>query len=53
MTDAQNTVKVTVIDEHNVGKGSYLQWTERGNDMSGEKYYWDTKQNGHVDIACQ
>jgi hypothetical protein len=72
-----------VIDERNAGKGSYLEWTERGNDMSfeafdaakndklliawdkvseagyisnlvsGEKYCWDTKQNGHVDVACQ
>jgi hypothetical protein len=83
LTDAQNTVNVMVIDENSAGKGSYLQWTERGNDMSfeaygaeknekfliawnkiseagsisnlitGEKYCWDTKQNGHVDIACQ
>jgi hypothetical protein len=82
-TDAHNTVNVMVINESNAGKGSYLQWTERGNDMSfeaygaeknekfliawnkiseagsisnlitGEKYCWDTKQNGHVDIACQ
>jgi hypothetical protein len=83
ITDQQNTVKVTVIDERNAGKGSYLEWTERGNDMSfeafdaakndklliawdkvseagsisnlvsGEKYCWDTKQNGHIDITCQ
>jgi len=83
MTDARNTVTVTVIDERNAGNSSYLEWAERGNDMSfeafdagknekfliswdkftetgsisnltsNEKYCWDTKQNGHVDIACQ
>jgi hypothetical protein len=83
ITDAQNTVKAMVIDERSADKGSYLQWTERGNDMSfeafgaeknekfliawdkiteagsisnmvsAERYCWDTKQNGHVDIACQ
>jgi hypothetical protein len=83
LSDAQKTVKVSVVNTTSPDYGSFLQWSGAGADKSfeaydaktaghvliswnetteagsianvvtGQHYCWDTRANGHGDIACQ